>query len=43
MAQDLVDTHPEALSVKDGYYQVDYSVVGFPMITIKEYNEASNG
>jgi len=38
MAQDLVDTHPEALSTDDlGYYRVDYGKLGLRMMTIQEW------
>jgi hypothetical protein len=41
MAQDLVKTHPQALS-KDcfGYYLVDYAKLGLEMMTIEEWQEA---
>jgi hypothetical protein len=40
MAQDLVDSHPEALS-KDanGFYRVDYSRLGLRMVTIEQWDE----
>ena len=42
MAQDLVHTHPEALS-KDryGYYRVDYSKLGLKLLTIEQWQEAN--
>ena len=40
MAQDLFETHPEALVKRtDGYYMVDYDRLGFPMVTLDQYKE----
>ena len=43
MAQDLVDTHPEALS-KDqfGYYMVNYSILGIEMKTLEEWTKQNS-
>ena len=35
MAQDILDTHPKAVTVVDGYYAVDYSKLN---IELKEKN-----
>jgi hypothetical protein len=40
MAQDLLETHPDAVVEHEGYYMVDYRVVGFPMTTLEEYKGA---
>lgn len=38
MAQDLLDTHPYALSIDErGYYIVDYSLLGLEMLTYSEW------
>jgi hypothetical protein len=42
MAQDLVETHPEALVIRpDGYYAVRYDVIGAQMMTIEQWNNRS--
>ena len=39
MAQDLVDTHPEALVVDaNGYYAVRYDLIGARMMTLEQWN-----
>ena len=39
MAQDLVDTHPEALvTTADGYYAVRYDLIGAQMMTLEQWN-----
>jgi len=41
MAQDLLNTHPEALSVDEfGFYQVNYTTLGLRMMTIEEWQAA---
>lgn len=41
MAQDLIDTHPEALSIDAwGFYHVNYTALGLRMITIEQYAES---
>lgn len=43
MAQDLTETHPEAISIdKNGYYYVDYSQLGLRMQTLEEWQTTHN-
>jgi len=38
MAQDLVQSHPEALLTDElGFYRVDYTKLGLRMMTIQEW------
>ncbi|HEU4966804.1 MAG TPA: tail fiber domain-containing protein [Candidatus Saccharimonadales bacterium] len=38
MAQDLLDTHPEAvLTDSNGYYQVRYDLLGYDMVTLQQW------
>lgn len=38
MAQDLVETHPEALVAgADGYYRVNYQTLGVQMLTVEQW------
>ena len=40
MAQDLLETHPEALTIdKYGYYHVDYLRLGIKLQTYEEWLE----
>jgi hypothetical protein len=42
MAQDLMETHPEALSIgTDGFYRVNYSLLGLEMLTLEEWESKS--
>lgn len=42
MAQDLVDTHPEALLVDaKGYYAVHYDMIGAQMMTLEQWENRS--
>ena len=34
MAQDLIETHPEAVGTRDGHYTVDYSMIDVDMVQI---------
>lgn len=41
MAQDLVATHPEALSIDSfGFYHVDYDKLGLQMLTLEEWERS---
>jgi hypothetical protein len=40
MAQDLLETHPEAVTTgTDGYYRVDYSTLGLEMVTLEQWQD----
>jgi hypothetical protein len=40
MAQDLITSHPEALFLdNNGFFRVDYSVLGLEMLTIEEWEQ----
>lgn len=42
MAQDLVETHPEALVTRtDGFYAVRYDLIGAQMMTLEQWNSRS--
>ena len=42
MAQDLLETHPEAVSIDSfGYYHVDYTYLGLELKTLYEWQKTN--
>jgi hypothetical protein len=43
MAQDLLNTHPEAVLIdKNGYYQVRYGLLGIEMMTLEQWQNTAS-
>jgi hypothetical protein len=43
MAQDILETHPDAVHISpDGYYMVDYEMLGLRMMTIEEWERENH-